>query len=766
MKRIYTLLLLSLCTIAAAFAQIEINEVNFPDPKFREFLLSQTWGKKGELTDAGIAKVKSITVDSQGISDLTGIGYFTALTELYCNNNQLTSLDVSELVNLKILYCTTNNLTSLNVSNCKNLDVLFCSNNQLSSLDLSKNSALTSFYGKNQAVSYTLEQIGDTYTSDRIVLNEPKFSFNDNYTQYPTNKTYGISYENTMITSVANTIKSTYFSVQTGHANSTYTVNGIMNFNYVDASVTIIAIINEENFPDENFRNYLLAQPYGKDGVLTNAGINKVTEITVHNKAISNLQGIEYFTNLMYLDCAWNTITSLDLSELSNLRELGCSHNQLSSLDVSNLKDLEVLYCDRNKLVTLDLTANTLLKDFAGSGQGESDARIVYTLSPYGSMFQCRGDFTNCEFDYNNPNSESAINYNNKVQQLTSNSSTKNFVTFRCNTGRSNFTLTGEIQFIYDINITGIEINETNFPDPQFREYLLKDAVGADGKLSDDDIAVTVMIDISDSQWNVSDITGIEYFTNLQILNCSNNSLTTLILPNGEQNELSVLHCDNNQLSYIDLSHNSQLDASRFSGAGQRVEYALHKASDNTYRCAVLLNNPIFNDAGIYYDAENGILISESSDISSVLFECETGLDGCKLSGTMYFTYDSDILPNYYKITFSGEKITITQRLIEEGNTIVCPANPIRAGYTFGGWFTEETFENEWNFEHDRVTAHTTLWAKWILQTETGVETIIALPAKPLAYYNLLGQKLSKAPEKGIFLVKYADGRVENVVKP
>ena len=27
--------------------------------------------------------------------------------------------------------------------------------------------------------------------------------------------------------------------------------------------------INEENFPDENFRNWLISQSYGADGVLT-----------------------------------------------------------------------------------------------------------------------------------------------------------------------------------------------------------------------------------------------------------------------------------------------------------------------------------------------------------------------------------------------------------------------------------------------------------------------------------------------------------------
>lgn len=38
---------------------------------------------------------------------------------------------------------------------------------------------------------------------------------------------------------------------------------------------------------------------------------------------------------------------------------------------------------------------------------------------------------------------------------------------------------------------------------------------------------------------------------------------------------------------------------------------------------------------------------------------------------------------------------------------------PTKTGYEFGGWYKEETLENEWNFE-DIVTEDMTLYAKWI----------------------------------------------------
>ena len=51
------------------------------------------------------------------ISDLTGIEAFTALTELCCFGNNLTSLDISNNTALTSLQCQSNQLTSLDVSN-------------------------------------------------------------------------------------------------------------------------------------------------------------------------------------------------------------------------------------------------------------------------------------------------------------------------------------------------------------------------------------------------------------------------------------------------------------------------------------------------------------------------------------------------------------------------------------------------------------------------------------------------------------------------
>ena len=95
--------------------------------------------------------------------------------------------------------------------------------------------------------------------------------------------------------------------------------------------------INVTNFPDENFRHYLLEQDYGKDGVLTEAEIKGITSIIVYKKGISSLKGIEYFTALRILECLYNKLTALDVSKNTELRYLYCYKNNIKGEAMTEL---------------------------------------------------------------------------------------------------------------------------------------------------------------------------------------------------------------------------------------------------------------------------------------------------------------------------------------------------------------------------------------------------------------------------------------------
>ena len=120
--------------------------------------------------------------------------------------------------------------------------------------------------------------------------------------------------------------------------------------------------INETNFPDDVFRNYVIEhfRTYS-DSFLSQEKVDNVSQMDVSNMAISSLKGIEYFRNLSILVCNNNRLTALDISNNTALTWLYCYNNQLTALDVSHNRNLEQLDCYGNKLTTLDLSNNTAL---------------------------------------------------------------------------------------------------------------------------------------------------------------------------------------------------------------------------------------------------------------------------------------------------------------------------------------------------------------------------------------------------------------------
>ena len=123
--------------------------------------------------------------------------------------------------------------------------------------------------------------------------------------------------------------------------------------------------INEKNFPDENFRDYVAREwDKNQDKYFSPSEIANAKWISCDNKEISNLKGIEFFTNIWLLECYYNNLTTIDLSHNKNLSYINCHHNQLNELDVSGLPLLETFYCGHNALPSIDVSKNEKLEDF------------------------------------------------------------------------------------------------------------------------------------------------------------------------------------------------------------------------------------------------------------------------------------------------------------------------------------------------------------------------------------------------------------------
>jgi len=77
------------------------------------------------------------------------------------------------------------------------------------------------------------------------------------------------------------------------------------------------------------------------------------TQVSVKQAGLMDLNGIERFRNLEFLDCSHNVITRLpDLSELMQLKVLDVSHNRL--LELPSLPAmLRQLHCSHNQLTSI-----------------------------------------------------------------------------------------------------------------------------------------------------------------------------------------------------------------------------------------------------------------------------------------------------------------------------------------------------------------------------------------------------------------------------
>ena len=224
---------------ASIIEDIEINEQNFPDANFRQYLLEQSLNNDGKLTNVEIAGKTLISVNNMNISDLTGIHFFTELTSLYCFDNQLTSLDVSKNLVLRSLSCQNNQLTALDVSNNTALLSLYCHINQLTSLDLTGLNSLTIFNGSDQTPVLPLTGSYNNYSAT-INLNQPTFGQS------------GLSYSNGKLTSTSNTISSSSFTVETGLAGKT--LSGTLSLTYpTEYGVSIGTFANGSVTADKPF---------------------------------------------------------------------------------------------------------------------------------------------------------------------------------------------------------------------------------------------------------------------------------------------------------------------------------------------------------------------------------------------------------------------------------------------------------------------------------------------------------------------------------
>ena len=277
----------------------------------------------------------------------------TNLITLSCCNNPLTTLTLPKGNGLRFLYCVTCQLTTLDVSDNPGLAILYCCSNQLTSLKIA-----------NSGYLYDLECYQNQLKGaavDEIIANL-NTSNSNNYWHF----IRFVQGEGNVITKAqVEAAKQKNWIVQSLSENATQWVD----YEGSEPEPTPDGIaIDATNFPDEKFRNFLLEQDYGQDGILTESEIANCTKMEPFFLEATSLKGIEYFTALKELRCYANNMTELDLSQNTALETLICHNTPLTSIDLSKNTALKELDLINDQLTSLDLSQNTALRVLEISG--------------------------------------------------------------------------------------------------------------------------------------------------------------------------------------------------------------------------------------------------------------------------------------------------------------------------------------------------------------------------------------------------------------
>ena len=376
-----------------------------PDPAFRAYVLA-TFDKDhdGTLSDEEKNNAKTISLTTDNVSSLEGIALFpnlttlscsgsssgkgklaaldlsqnTALTSVYCSNNQLTSLDASNLLSLKTLNCNSNKLTSLTVAGSTALTDISCTNNQLTSLDVSNLpvlSKLTCYY--NELTSLTLT--GSTALTQILCFNnqltELELSGLTNLTSLSCGSNNLASLmvsECTALTSLScygNALTTLDVSGLTTLVELTCSSNDMMTDLTLSGCTSLSKLkCNFNNLSALDFTGLsaLTELDCGWNenlGTLDVSGLTNLVKLDCRKTGISSL-ALTNLTALTELDCSNNeNIGTLDVSGLTNLVKLDCSYTGISSLALATLTDLTSLKCSTNNLTSLDVSNNLKLQE-------------------------------------------------------------------------------------------------------------------------------------------------------------------------------------------------------------------------------------------------------------------------------------------------------------------------------------------------------------------------------------------------------------------
>ena len=365
MKKLLLIFLTVMTASLTANADVTINATNFPDANFRSYLLSEY--PSGVITTAQLQERTVLEVNNKQIADMKGVEYFAKLTRLSCYGNNLTSIDVSNNLQLTYLNLFDNDLESINVVNNTRLEELYLHRNKLTEVTVTYHNALRTLWVRDNPNLTSLNCCRNAITNLDIANCTSLKSL--------------MCFENSslsIIQGLASCTALTYIDCEDCAISSLSGVNSLNNLEKLycrNNNLTTLTVTNKPNLTILRLNgNTLLTTVDCNSCALTElyvVGCGAITTLMCYNNSnLTEIAGLANCISMKKLSCYCCSLTNLPgLNGMTDLTNVVCSNNKLTSLSLNEKSQLQQLWVDDNtQLTSLEVTINPLLTSFNVTG--------------------------------------------------------------------------------------------------------------------------------------------------------------------------------------------------------------------------------------------------------------------------------------------------------------------------------------------------------------------------------------------------------------
>lgn len=368
------------CITQDADASALAETISFVDPAFEKIAVTICdLDGDGKVSRAEALNLETLDITNKGITDLTGIEWFTnlrvlncsensslkaldvsnntALEELNCSSCKITNLDISKNVALRILNCRICDLKKLDVSNNPLLTSLNCGYNSITSLDLSHNPKITELFcnadrrysetftdrirvlnlkgcTKLRNLSCYYQLLASLNLSDCVSLTELDLS---------NNVLLGLDLSRNIKLSKLDCRYNKIPSLNLSHNISLTTCE--ISYNPLN-TINVGGVLSSLEFNTEG-GTY-------KESTTLDIIATKLESVSISSSQLTRIN-FSNSTTLKSVSLVGSSLSELDLSPLPNLRSVYIVEGKLQTLDLRNNRQLNSLSCLRVQLSEVNL---------------------------------------------------------------------------------------------------------------------------------------------------------------------------------------------------------------------------------------------------------------------------------------------------------------------------------------------------------------------------------------------------------------------------